>query len=287
MAQEIDEIFDEIITEKESMATLGGLLPLGTTFQDLLDDITSGSKVANWRLWADVHAITSRKLQVLFDIFKAEVELIKDRSIFGTELWWIDRILEFQFGFSVEEIEVDGFTTLGYANIDVPSQIVAAAAISSDTFGVTTIKVAKDDGGGNLIVFDPLEIDAINAYRDDIQPAGVAISVISLSSDLAIVTADIHYNAQFDLAQITIDVEAAINLYFKNLDFGGVVLINSLIDVLQAIESVVDVEIIVFQAKPNGGSFTNITREYETSAGYIKVDPGSPLSGSLTFIAAE
>ena len=282
MAQEIDEIFDEIIAEKESKSTLTTLLPLGTNFQALLDDVTTGSKVGKWRLWVWLHSVLSWKLQVLFDTFKAEVEVIKAQAIFGTEPWWIDRIFEFQYGYSVEVLEIDGVFVPGYANIDESAQIVAAAAISADEFGASRIKVAKDDNG-DLVAFDQLEIDAINAYRDDIQPAGATIQVISLNADLAIVTANIIYNAQFDLAQITIDVEAAINNYFKNLDFGGKVLLNSLIDELQAIESVVDIEIFGLQCKVQGGTYVTVTREYIAGAGYVKVDPGSPLSGTLTF----
>jgi len=282
MAQEIEEIFDEIIAEKESKSTLTGLLPLGTNFQALLDDVTTGSKVGNWRLWAWLHSVTSWKLQNLFDIFKAEVEVIKAQAIFGTDPWWIDKIFLFQYGYSVEVIDVEGVSTIGYANFDESAQIVAAAAISADQFGASVIKVAKDDGG-DLVAFDTLELEAINSYRDDLQPAGAAIEVISLNADFSIVTANIIYNAQFDLAQIETDVEAAINNYFKNLDFGGKVLVNSIIDELQAIESVIDIEIFSLQCKPQGGTYQGITREYVTSAGYIKGDPGSPLNTTLTY----
>lgn len=284
MAREIEEIFDEMITEKESKATLGALLPLGTVFADLLNDITSGSKVADWRLWVYLHAFGNRQLEVLFDKHKAEVELIKDRSVFGTELFWIDKMLEFQIGFSVEVLEVDGFFTVGYANIDTASQIIKAAAIITDINGFSTIKVAKLSGP-DLVALSAAEILAVNSYRDDLQPAGAGITVVSLNPDLAQVNLDIHFNPQFDLAQITIDVEKAINDYFKDLDFGGIVLTNSIIDALQAIESVRDAFMQSFLAKPDGGTFAVFPRSYETSAGYIKVDPGTPLSGSITYIA--
>ncbi len=59
MARKILEIYDEIIEEKELQPSLTGLLPLGETSDNLLDDLTSGSKVAVWRLWAYLTAVAN------------------------------------------------------------------------------------------------------------------------------------------------------------------------------------------------------------------------------------
>jgi len=283
MARSINEIYNQLITEKETKATLSGLLPLGTNFEDLLTDITSQSKVALWRLQLYLHAFSTWILENLFDKFVTDVELTKKQSIFGTELWWIDRIFEFQYGYNVEILEADGRYSIGYPIEDPAAQIVEAAALFTDDNGASTIKVAKDDNG-DLVKFTNLELTALNAYRDKIQPAGAKIDVISLSADNCEIIADVYYNALFDINQVQAETEAKINAYFKNLDFGGVVVINSLIDELQSLEFLSDVFISSFKAASNGQPLLAKSRQYETSSGYIKVTGGLDLASSLTYI---
>lgn len=287
MARSIEEIYDQMITEKETKATLSGLLPVGSgnTYQDLLNDITSLSKVGNWRLWIYIHAFGTFVLETLFDQFKADVEILKSQSIYGTEDWWIDRMFDFQFGDPLVIIDVDGVSTLGYDPVNTANQIIKAAAISSAA-GVSTIKVAKEVTG-ELVALDTGEITAVLSYKDKIQPAGVKVSVISLNSDLIKTFADIYFNAVYDQAEIMTNVEAAINDYYKNIEFGGIVNVNKLIDAVQAVEGINDMQITDLQAKAAGGTYQVIDREYLTSAGYIKTDPafGLDLATTLTYIA--
>lgn len=285
MARTIEEIYDEMIAEKESKATLSGLLPVGagSSFQDLLNDITSLSKVANWRLWIYIHAFGTFVLETLFDRFKADVEILKAQAVYGTETWWIEQMFVFQFGDPLVILDVEGVAVLGYDPVNTTNQIIKAAAITS-LGGVSTIKVAKESGG-DLVALDTAEISALIGYVDKIQPAGVKVNVISLNADLIKTFAEIYYSALFVESEIITNVEAAIEGYFTAIDFGGVMNINRLIDAVQAVEGVNDIKITDIQAKPVGGSYAVIDREYQTSSGYIKTDPAFPLSTSLTYIA--
>jgi hypothetical protein len=283
MARTIKTIYDSLITEKETKATLSTLLPVGTDYEDLLDELSSGSKVAIWRLQMYIFAFGTWLLEVIFDQFKTDVNDIKNRSIFGTELWWIDRINEFQYGYNVEVLESDSQYSIGYPIIDEAAQIVEAAALFTDANGSSTIKVAKDSGG-DLVKFSTLEVTAINAYRDKIQPAGATITVVSLNADDSELVAEIYYNPLFDLSVVQTNVEAAINLYFKNLDFGGVVEVNTLRENLRALEEIEDIYINTFKAASTGQPLISIVRQYETSAGYIKINGGLTLADSLTYI---
>ena len=68
MARTISEIYDEIIAEKELSTTLNaGLLPVGTTYDDLISELSAKSKVAVWRLWAYIVAVQSWVNEKLFD----------------------------------------------------------------------------------------------------------------------------------------------------------------------------------------------------------------------------
>lgn len=283
MARTIQEIYDQLISEKETKSNLSGLLPAGTNFEDLLSELSSGSRAAIWRLQIYIFAFGSWLLEQIFDQFKSDVNDIKNRSIFGTELWWQDRVLEFQYGYNVEILEDQGQYSIGYPVLDESAQIIEAVAVFTNEAGETVIKVAKDDGG-ELAKLSDLEVTAVNAYRDKIQPAGATIEIISLNSDDSELNAEIYYNPLFDLAQVQTNVETAINDYFKNLNFGGVVVVNSLIDVLQALEEVEDIFINSLKAAPSGQPLQNVLRQYETSAGYIKINGGAALADSLIYI---
>jgi len=290
MARTVQVIYDQMIEEKETKANLAGLLPSdpGPSFEDLLDDITSLSKVANWRLWIYLHAFATFVLETLFDTFKADVELIKAQAQYGTDPWWIDRIFEFQLGDTVIDIvDEDGKIITAYDPIDESKRIVAAAAILTSAAGIVTIKVAKESGG-ELVIFDTAEVTSINSYKNRIQPTGERITVISLNADLIKIFADIFFDAQFDLSIIEANVEAAITDYLTSLSLtslSGTVNTNKLIDAVQAVEGVNDIDINDMQAKPAGGVFVVIDREYDTSAGYVKTDPAFLLADTLTYVA--
>jgi hypothetical protein len=284
MARTIEQIYDDIIAEKDSKATLSGLLPADADFQDLYNDITTQSKASQWRLWVYIHAYATFVLESLFELFKKDVEVIKRQSIFGTEQWWIDRIFEFQLGYNVQILEANGRYNIGYEIIDENARIIKAAALFTNDLGQSIIKVAKEESG-ELTKLDPAEITSINAYRDKIQPAGASIEVISLNADDCEIIANVYYNALFDLSVVKTQVEAAINNYFRNLDFGGIVLTNSIIDAVQELEPINDFFITSIKAASSGQPLTNVTRRYEASAGYIKINGGLSLEDGLNYIA--
>ena len=59
---------------------------------------------------------------------------------------------------------------------------------------------------------------------------------------------------------------------------------NALIDAVQATEGVRDIDINTLEGKPNAGVYVPIDREYDTSAGYIKIDPAFDLATNLTYV---
>ena len=74
MARTILEILDDIITEKETHAELDNLQPKPDNSQTFLDDLTTTSKVAIWRLWAFTTAVAIFAHEKIFDSHKLEVE---------------------------------------------------------------------------------------------------------------------------------------------------------------------------------------------------------------------
>ena len=76
MARTIQQIFDAIIVEKETFASLSGLEPpvIPDPSQDLLTELTSSSKVSIWKLKFWVQAVVIFVHESLLVVFKSDVE---------------------------------------------------------------------------------------------------------------------------------------------------------------------------------------------------------------------
>tara|TARA_R110000751_G_scaffold214362_2_gene317863 strand:+ start:530 stop:835 length:306 start_codon:yes stop_codon:yes gene_type:complete len=84
MAGTISEIYDSIITEKQTMTSLNDLQPNIDSSQDLLTDLTSSSKVAVWRLWAFITAVAINVFEIIHDQHVAAIELRATQIPTGT-----------------------------------------------------------------------------------------------------------------------------------------------------------------------------------------------------------
>lgn len=89
MARSVKDIYDSIIAEKESFSQLNGLLPLGTSYDDLLTDLSSSSKVSVWRLMAFVVASVIWVLETFMDLWQAEVNTLIESQKFGSLPWYV------------------------------------------------------------------------------------------------------------------------------------------------------------------------------------------------------
>ena len=155
---------------------LNGLLPAATSSTGLLDDLTSGSKVAVWRLWAFVGAVSIWTHEQLFDLFKIEVNASVAAAKAGTLPWYHAQVLAFQFG--------DSLVYLGgqyrYAANDPDSRIIALASVEERPDGLVLVKVAKT-GPAKL---DETELAALNSYLQRVKFAGTKLAAISLEADV-------------------------------------------------------------------------------------------------------
>ena len=98
MARTISEIYDSMVSEKETMTELVKLQPAVDNHQSLLNDLTTSSKVALWRLLFWVVSVAIWIVESLFDTHKEEIEILLQNSIPGTAPWYRLSALEFQFG---------------------------------------------------------------------------------------------------------------------------------------------------------------------------------------------
>jgi len=288
MARTISEIYEAIIAEKNTKASLTNLAPSVEDTDNLKTDLLNNpSAVGVWRLWAYITAASIWTLENLQDLFKTEVSNSAAAAIFGTSGWWIDKLKAFQLGDALTIVNIGGIDRLTYEVIDESKQIITRAAIVDQDDGSALIKVAKDaDPGPGLEPLNTAEITQVKNYINDQQPAGAKIFLSSLFSDKLKIEADIFYNGLLDIATVTADVETSINNYLSNLDFNGSVNRNKLIDAIQATNGVEDIDINILEGRADATAFISIDREYLTSAGYIEIDPAFLLEDTLNFIAS-
>lgn len=255
MARTISDITNQIIAEKEKRSELNRL--------------SSASAVAVWRLWVYITAVAIQFHEVLFDLFRKEVEEKIAARQAGTPSWYVARVREFQAGDQLQI--VNGVAT--YASVDASKRIVTRSSYKeTDLTGsaVLQLKVAKGEVGSE----QPLtgeEVYQLNAYLERIKFAGTKIQVVSLHGDRLRLTAEVFFDGIYDVAGIKTQVKAAINNYLVNLDFDGLVYLNKIIDAIQNVPGVIDVSVASAIAVL-GTEQAPITRVYETASGYIVED---------------
>lgn len=278
MARTIQEIYDSIIQEKETLSSLSGLLPVGTSYATLLSDLSSASKVAIWRLIAYVVAVSTSTLEKLWDAFKSETTATVQNIRYASLDWFSQKALEFQQGYT---LAIDPITRLlGYATIDTSAYIVTASS-ANEVGRIVNLKLAKGTAP-NLEALTSAELASVTSYINRIKVPGQQVQVTSLAADQLQI--DLKIKAQAVLTSnetaLRASIISAINTYvqgfrtsadvtafnfdptFKRLEYE---------DILQALDGVVGLEnnsMIAVQATTQ----TTITQDYVSLAGYMQLD---------------
>lgn len=276
------------------------------TIEPGLNGLTSTSQTAVWNLIFFICAVGIKIIEDLFVALESDIEARKLELPSGVLKWYADETINFQFGdslvFQNNFVDEDGvtITTIGknlvYDPIVPANRIVDLAASDIDN-GLVTIKAAKlvADVAEKLSVS---ELAGLNAYWIERRFAGTAINIISTDPDLMKASYTITYSAQILAADgslltspSTFPVEDAIDDFlqtFQGVNFAGVVQVMKLTSAIEAANGVVNAVATAIEAKPNTGAYVDVligNQTYSTTAGYMKIDPAFPLSGSLTYTA--
>lgn len=282
MARTFNQVYDSLIAEKNTMANLNTLQPNIDSSQTLLNDLTTTSKVARWRLDYAVIAIAIVALENLWDSFLALVNLVVANAQPGTPRWYKARVLEFQLG--------DALTLVNnrfiYSPVNTVNQIISQCAIVDGN--PVVIKVAKTVSG----VLAPLsapEIVSLNNYVQQIKFAGTYTNIVSSPPDELALNLTIYYDpllldatGQLILSPGTYPVDDAINTYLKNLEFNGDLVLNKLIDVLQTSKGVANPVLNSASARIGINPFVAFNNKYSSSAGYMILNSGFT---TITYVA--
>ncbi|MEM7372826.1 MAG: hypothetical protein AAF587_29665 [Bacteroidota bacterium] len=265
MARTIQEIYDSIIQEKESMTQLNALTPLSETNANLLSDLTSTSKVAIWRLMIFLFSVATYTLEALWDSYKADVQVLLDNQIFGTNPWYVKIAKQFQSGYTLTVIN-DQFQ---YATVDESAQIVTHAS-ATDSGGFVFIKAAKD-GSGSLEPLTANELTEFSAYMEQVKIAGVQMIVSSLDPDALRWVAEIGYDPILPAATVQTNIESQVQDFLQTLPFDGTFNRLDFEDVLQQVNGVETVDTTSLQAYV-GTQPNTIDQEYISASGYMTFD---------------
>ncbi len=265
MARTIAQIYDEIIQEKESQASLSGLTPDPETSLGLLAALSSGSKVAVWRLWAYITAVAIWAHEQVFEMFVAEAEAIAAAAPAGTARWYQKKVFEFQYGDTLQYVN----NQYVYDPVTPANQIVKRCAVQDRGDGVVVIKVAKEVSGSPAPLSGP-EKTSLEGYIAKIKFAGTRVATVSLSADVIGLVYTIYYDPIVPLATLQASLQAAMTAFAANLEFNGEFRLTRFTDALQAVTGVIDPVFASATATPDGGSTSAFTVSYQPAAGYVE-----------------
>ena len=289
MARTINEIQTEILNNKASAQELDALSILT---QAESQNVNSGSKVSEWRLWVWVVAVAIWTLEKLFDAFKIEIEERIAETRVHTRRWYREKALAYQYGDTLNESDV-------YDVIDPDKQIVKYASVRKiilSGHGALRVKVCKDNNG-DLDVLTQTELDGFTDYMNQITDAGTMIIPTSTPADQLKLDLNVYYNPQLidntgtDLETGENVVMNAIKSYLKRMDFDGRLILTKLVDALQEAKGV-ELPVLKYAAvRTDTGTYedlfnmtTGVREEfYNPDAGWLQLDEANTVINYIPY----
>ena len=128
MARTINEIQEEILTERLAVSELSDLQVLTNNEQTLLD-ADSNSKASIWRKWVYIFAFSISVLEQYWDIFKAEIETLIAQSRIHTPKWYREKALAFLYGVPLVQ-DKDYYDTSGMTSAQIATAKIVSNAAS-------------------------------------------------------------------------------------------------------------------------------------------------------------
>ena len=286
MARSAKYWYDVMMNEKTTFANLTEYQPNIDSSQTLFTDLATTSKVSRPRLVFWCIACAMYAFDVALDLYKSFLAGLVEQARYGTLPWYVLKSKEFQYGDSLVQVDYEW----KYSPVNTTNQIVKLAA-AKEAPGFVNLKIAKLTG----TVPGPLsggEETAFKAYINKIKPAGINVNVINAASDEIRLYLTVNYdplvlasNGESLLTAGVFPVEDAITNYKNNLDFDGAFEIMSAIDAVQLVDGVVSVYEVNAEARYGTNPFVSFPQRYYPNAGHLVIDPSTPLSGSITYVA--
>lgn len=240
----------------------------------------SPSAVAEWKLWRDLFADSVNAFETIQDIFKSDVEEYLKSKQPGSNLWYVSKALEFQYGDSLL-VSDDGI--LYYPEINTAKQIVKqASAVEVDNSGYRQllVKIAKEISGSFTPLSDTEKL-AFTNYFEVVKFVGTSVIVVSQNADIINYNLEVKFNGIFAESDMVTKIEAALTAFKRQIRFDAIFYASSLLDAVLAVPGVVAAKFNSLTGTPYGGSPTAITLGYELQSGYFNYHASSELNLSI------
>jgi len=272
----IDDIFQELLTEKNTLSTLDGLITGGITDENTLITALTNGKVPEFILWLYNFAVASNITDISSLSAINEINTILSTDRIHTLNWYIQKAKSFQYG----DIPVVGVNDVVYST-DNPSLKIVSSCTGLEGNNRLILKIRRISTN---ILSSP-ELIAFTSYMFKCKDAGTQIIIQNYNPDQISINMTIIYDGIYTQATIQSAIETAINDYIVNIEFDSKFNSNKLLDKLQLIAGVIDPRINSISALDDLGVNTTVVHEYSSTAGYMIINPAYPLSTSINYIA--
>lgn len=276
MAQTINDIEQEIITEKEAQADL--------------DVLTSTSKVSIWRLIVYTCATAIWSLVKKQDAHKEDVQNIVDTQTIQRLSFYEDLAKAYQHGRALIP-ESDQYDNTGLTEEEIEDEKVVKYARAVEVYDTNEnlkgirIKMATLTGG-ELAKLSDAHMAGFEPYILIVKGAGIKIYPSTgdpddLKADLKIYYDPLVLKADGSRIDGTDDtpLQTAIDDFLKNdLDFNGLFVVASFVDKLQKVDGIVIPHVNNIQARYGALDFEDVEVEYLPDAGYMVMDYDNDLT---------
>lgn len=277
-ARSLDEIFQNLLTYKDSIPELSGLTTDISDEQTLLAKLQSDSVVSKWVLELYIVAYSNWILENQLEQQITEAEEVRDTSFIGNLAWYAFMALQYQEGDVVVVDESTNFVPQ-YLVTDETKKIVGYCTVEESGTGV----LFKLRGRDSDLLTTP-QLEGFQSYISKIKAPGVTVLISNTLGDDLKLYANVVYDGQKDASEIKTNVEAAINNYIANIEFNSYFITNKLIDAVQAVDGVIDIEINTLEAKIDGEvNYDTIVHKYKANAGYLKIAADHTLNTTITY----
>jgi hypothetical protein len=217
-----------------------------------------------------------------FDLFKVQINTDIKNYTHPTLSFFAEKIKTFQFGDTpLPGKDYYDNTGLTDAQIAAKRVIKNSSAVEQNfsvgRFGVR-LKVAGEDAAGTRIKLPLPEYTAALAFMPRFKPGGVYMEMTTDDADYLKLDLKIYYNPLvLDNAGQRLDgtdntpLQKAIENNLKNLPFNGRFNLTALVDVMQAVDGIVDPRILSAQTKYALLPYADVVDEVVPDAGYLKI----------------
>lgn len=234
------------------------------------------SATAQWRQIAHVVAMAIHTFEIILDRFRAETEGKLNMMTPGTERWYSEMCLRFQYG---HQLIFDPQTAMfRYETVDPAARIINIVAVTNRA-GRLVIKVAKTDDTGKVVHLDRDELESFTGYIRQISMFGVTNLITSTTPDQIKYNIEVFCGDTFLSSEVEKSVKAAIEDFKSQISFDGLFYPQKFIDYIMHCPGVLTVKVISFQRKGSGDAdFVNVDAWSELVAGYFDYTSDSVLT---------